>query len=243
MISLLHQRVIKIEFNLKTKLSTVFRFFLILNAWTSKHQQSFLEVTIYYITFDWIYKKTLLDFKSLMNNHAKYEMFAIMLKLLQKYSIDIDLLTITTDNAEFNDTFRKHFRNKVKKKFHHIWNYEKSTINCMTHVVQLILNCILKILKVFYDEFINEEMKQETSREKYVFNEIFWINIIVKINYCDGNRNTGAKNSIDRSSIRWSIESGLSTPYISIERSTSVPTIHAIPWSGQIRSIYPLPIW
>ena len=43
----------------------------------------------------------------------------------------------------------------------------------MTHVVQLILNCILKILKVFYDEFINEEMKQETSREKYVFNEIF----------------------------------------------------------------------
>ena len=48
---------------------------------------------------------------------------------------------------------------------------------------------------------------------------------------CDGNRNTGAKNSIDRSSIRWSKESGLSTPYI----STSVSIIHAISWSGQVR--------
>ena len=55
-----------------------------------------------------------------MNNHAEYEMFAIVLKLFQKYSIDIDLLAITTDNAKFNDTLRKHLRNKVKKKFHHI---------------------------------------------------------------------------------------------------------------------------
>ena len=55
-----------------------------------------------------------------MNNHAKYEMFAIMLNLLIKYFIDTDLLTITTDNAAFNDTLRKHFRNKVKEQFDHI---------------------------------------------------------------------------------------------------------------------------
>ena len=55
-----------------------------------------------------------------MNNHAEYEMFAIVLNFLTKYSIDIDLLTITTDNAAFNDTLRKHFRNKVKEQFDHI---------------------------------------------------------------------------------------------------------------------------
>ena len=67
-----------------------------------------------------MYRETLLDFKSLMNNYAKYEMFAIVLNFLIKYFIDTDLLTITTDNAAFNDTLRKHFRNKVKKQSDHI---------------------------------------------------------------------------------------------------------------------------
>ena len=182
MISLLHSRINEIEFNLTTELFIVFRFFLILNVWMSKHQQFFLEVTIYYITSDWMYRKALLNFKSLMNSHAEYEMFAIVLNFLTKYSIDTDLLTITTDNAAFNDTLRKHFRNKVKEQFDHIWNHEKSTINCMTHVVQLVFNYILKMLKILYNEFINENVKQKVFRKKYVFNEIFWSNTIIKIN-------------------------------------------------------------
>ena len=67
-----------------------------------------------------MYRETLLDFKSLINNYAKYKMFAIVLKLLTKYYINIDLLTITTDNAAFNDTLRKHFRNKVREQFDYI---------------------------------------------------------------------------------------------------------------------------
>ena len=55
-----------------------------------------------------------------MNNYAEYEMFAIVLKFLQQYFIDIDLLTITTDNAEVNDTLRKHLRNKMEKNFDYI---------------------------------------------------------------------------------------------------------------------------
>ena len=39
-----------------------------------------------------------------MKNHAKHEMFVIMLRLFQQYSINIDLLTITTEIAKFNDT-------------------------------------------------------------------------------------------------------------------------------------------
>ena len=67
-----------------------------------------------------MYKEILFNFKSLINNYAKYEMFAIMLNLLIKYSINIDLLTITIDNAAFNDTLRKHFRNKIKEQFNYI---------------------------------------------------------------------------------------------------------------------------
>ena len=55
-----------------------------------------------------------------MKNHTEYEMFVIVSKVLQRYFIDIDLLAITDDNVKFNDTFREHFRNKVKKHFHYI---------------------------------------------------------------------------------------------------------------------------
>ena len=108
---------------------------------------NFFDVIIYYIIFDWIYKKALPNFKLLMNNHAEYKMFVIVLKFLQQYFIDTDLLAITTDNAKFNDTLRKHFHNKMKEHFHYIWNNEKNTINYMTHVIQLVFNCILKTLK------------------------------------------------------------------------------------------------
>ena len=66
-----------------------------------------------------MYKKILFNFKSLINNYAKYEMFAIMLNFLIKYSINIDLLTITINNATFNNTLRKHFRNKIKEQFNY----------------------------------------------------------------------------------------------------------------------------
>ena len=55
-----------------------------------------------------------------MNNHSEYEEFAIVLKFLQQYSIDTNLLTITTNNAKFNDTLRKHFRNEMKENFDYI---------------------------------------------------------------------------------------------------------------------------
>ena len=42
----------------------------------------------------------------------------------------------------------------------------------MTHVMQLVFNCILKMLKISHDEFINEKMKQKIFRKKYVFNDI-----------------------------------------------------------------------
>ena len=67
-----------------------------------------------------MYKKFLFNFKLLMNNYTKYEIFAIMLNFLTKYFIDINLLTITINNATFNNMLRKYFRNKVKKQFNYI---------------------------------------------------------------------------------------------------------------------------
>ena len=55
-----------------------------------------------------------------MNNHAEYEMFAIVLKIFQQYSINTNLLTITIDNAEFNNTLQQYFCNKIKQDFDYI---------------------------------------------------------------------------------------------------------------------------
>ena len=39
----------------------------------------------------------------------------------------------------------------------------------MTHVVQLIFNFILKILKIFHNESINKEMKQKNTSNEICF--------------------------------------------------------------------------
>ena len=67
-----------------------------------------------------MYKEILLNFKLLIHNYTKYEMFTIMLNLLIKYFINIDLLTITINNTTFNNTLRKYFRNKIEKQFNYI---------------------------------------------------------------------------------------------------------------------------
>ena len=67
-----------------------------------------------------MYKEILLNFKLLINNYTKYEIFTIMLNFLIKYFINIDLLTITINNTTFNNTFRKYFRNKIEKQFNYI---------------------------------------------------------------------------------------------------------------------------
>ena len=175
--------ILKIENSLLNDLSLNTRFSLTLDVWINKQQHFFLKINVYYITDSWQFKEKLLKFKSFVDRHTSWQMINVVLKLLIKYSIDDRLLTITTDNASFNEKLRKHFNMLLFNTLNIKWNHSKNTIVCMTYVMQLMLNAIFKALKVS----INKNNDENASLKINTFNlsnTIFYLNTIVKINTC-----------------------------------------------------------
>ena len=143
----------------------------------------FLRISMYYITDFWQFKEKLQKFKSFVDRHTNWQMINVVLKLLIKYSIDDRLLTITIDNALFNEKLRKYFNMLLFNTFNIKWNHSKNTIVCMTHVMQLMLNAIFKALKISVNKNNDENAFLKTNTFN-LLNTIFYLNTIVKINIC-----------------------------------------------------------
>lgn len=124
------------------------RYSLILNVWTNKHHQFFLNVNVYYIDKHWNFQKILLNFKSLLNEHTNEKMIKIVSTLLMKYFIEHRLMTITIDNVSFNEILRRCLIQNLKTHHDIEWNYQKKYVRCMTHVIQLMFDAIFRILKM-----------------------------------------------------------------------------------------------
>ena len=164
----------------KTTIAINIAIFLILNVWTNKHQQSFLKVTIYFIIDQWQFQKLILTFKSLFINHTKWEMINVVLLILIRYALDFDLLTITTNNASFNQILRSNLNNLLQQKLNVKWNYYQDIIRCMIHVMQLMLEIIFKTLKIKND-VIDEVAFSSAAIATIKIDVSSWANIIVKI--------------------------------------------------------------
>ena len=155
MIKICQEYVATIEKAIKQRLQSISQYFLTLNIWTSKHQQLFLKTTIYFIDDQWQFQKLLLAFKPLLTNHTRWEMINVVLLILIRYAFDSDLLTVTTDNASFNQTLQSHLSNLLQQKFNVKWNHHQDIIRCMIHVMQLMFEAIFKTLKIKND-VVNE---------------------------------------------------------------------------------------
>ena len=153
------------------------------DVWINKQQLFFLRINVYYITDSWQFKEKLLEFKSFVDRHTSWQMINVVLKLLIKYSIDDRLLTITIDNASFNEKLRKHFNMLFFNILNIKWNHSKNTIVCMTYVMQLMLNAIFKALKISVNKNNDENAFLKTNTFN-LLNTIFYLNTIVKINIC-----------------------------------------------------------
>ena len=175
--------ILKIEDSLLNDFSLNTRFSLTLDVWINKQQHFFLKVNVYYITDSWQFKEKLLKFKSFVDRHTNWQMINVVLKLLIKYSIDDRLLTITIDNASFNEKLRKHFNMLLFNTLNIKWNHSKNTIVYMIHVMQLMLNAIFKALKVSANKNNDENASLKTNTFN-LSNTIFYFNTIVKINIC-----------------------------------------------------------
>lgn len=161
--TLCEAHVAVVEASMMFDLPSNARFSLALDAWTSKHHQSFLGVSAYYIDKDWGFQEVLLGFKPLLNEHTGQEMAKVVSTLLMKYSIGHRLLAITADNAPSNGTLRRCLAENLRTHHGIEWNYEEGYVRCMAHVVQLVLDAIFRVLKVDSNTETTEDQRPSTQ--------------------------------------------------------------------------------
>ncbi|GBB95627.1 hypothetical protein RclHR1_02580010 [Rhizophagus clarus] len=163
----IHNDIIKIfndekEF-LKNKLQKLSgKISLTLDGWTSKNQISFLGITIHWITDDWKFNSTVLDFFHLEGPHSGENIASKLFEVLKEFNLLSKILGISTDNASNMD--------KMFNKFEYICNYEgikfdadNQRVRCLAHIINLAVQNILKALKGEAPENENEILQENVS--------------------------------------------------------------------------------
>ncbi len=119
---------------------------LAINNWTSSNNLAFMKVIDYFIDHEWRFRKILLAFKHFLNSHIEKSMSRKMMNIFKNYELERRLLNLTSDNASNNDKMRRFVR-EILLKNDIEWNHEKNHVLCLTHVIQLTMNKLLKSLK------------------------------------------------------------------------------------------------
>jgi hypothetical protein len=133
---------------------------LAINNWTSSNNLAFMKIIDYFIDHEWRFRKILLIFKHFLNSHIEKSMSRKVMNILKNYEFERRLLNLTNDNASNNDKMRRFVR-KILLKNDIEWNHEKNHVSCLTHVIQLTMNELLKSLKIFViNDIVNSVFKK-----------------------------------------------------------------------------------
>lgn len=112
---------------------------------TSTNEKSFMAVTIHYLNQAWKIKHILLDFIFMEDSHTGVEIAKAMEDCLQKNGILSKLMSITCDNASANIKFLRDFSHSILMNDFR-FDYTQQSIRCFNHILNLAVQCILKIV-------------------------------------------------------------------------------------------------
>lgn len=118
-----------------------------LDGWSANNHLSFLAIKAYYITDSWQAKEKLLDFIPIRGSHTGSSMAAELLQVLSNTDTQQRLLAITADNAGNNGTLRTTIEQTLRQK-DITWKAEENTIPCLAHVINLVVQDIIRHLRL-----------------------------------------------------------------------------------------------
>lgn len=118
-----------------------------LDTWTNPNHLAFLGIVGSFITSQWERKEILLGFEPLSGAHTGGALAAVFQKTLYEYNIESQLLAITAGNASNNKTLCQVLSEKLELKGIQ-WSAKQNQLLCIAHVIQLIVNEIVKHLSI-----------------------------------------------------------------------------------------------
>lgn len=145
--SLFKTHFTNIQSNLLSTLGQHTKVSIALDGWSSNNHLSFLAIKAYYITDDWQAEERLLDMRPLRGRHSGEQMAKEVLEVLSMHGLHKKLLAITADNASNNNTMRSTLEGLLAN-FGVTWDAAENTIPCLTHIINLVIQDILKNLKI-----------------------------------------------------------------------------------------------
>ncbi|CAB5217264.1 unnamed protein product, partial [Rhizophagus irregularis] len=117
-----------------------------LDSWTSMNGYAFLAITTHWITKDWRLQDKLLDFIDLSGPHSGENLCNAFVKSCHEFGILAKVFAVTSDNASNNITFMKHLEDVCHKE-NIFFNAINSHCRCLAHIINLVVQEILKQLK------------------------------------------------------------------------------------------------
>ena len=158
--------------NLLLDLSERRKIFLVVNAWISPNHINFLSVKIYYICVNWQVQKCLIEFEHIQKKHTDANFVNIVLRVLQNFNVQNQLLAIIADNAVINHIMRTSLKDGLNN-IEIDWNVATNTIPCLVHIIQLVVKTFL----------IELDVKESNAASKKNFNAV--LNVETNINFAN----------------------------------------------------------
>ena len=145
---LLSDRYQDVEAQLHRQLQTDSRVSLALDVWSSPNHLAFMAITAYSISKKWEHQETLIGFEHLSGAHTGENMALVVKEVLKRFGLQTRLLAITSDAASNNKTLKKAIARTVRKETRDDWNYRVGDINCLAHIIQLVVVELISVLRV-----------------------------------------------------------------------------------------------
>jgi len=127
---------------------------LSLDGWTSNNDVSILAIIGHWLTEDFVYKESVLEFAEIEGVKSGENISGIVLELLHELDIEYKLLSITADNTSNNETLIDSIENGLQDRFSSLdsthtprFHSQASYIRCLAYILNLIVKKLLKTLK------------------------------------------------------------------------------------------------
>lgn len=99
---------------LQVELAEVPMVAITLDGWTSPYQTSFLAVTAHWINDIWVQQDIIIGFEHLKGSHTSEALLEVFLKVIERFTLQQKVMSITSDNGSNMIKLAKDFENHTR---------------------------------------------------------------------------------------------------------------------------------